>query len=531
MGPHIAPNIAMTDKPSENLFDLLEKTARLCPDRHALSCCGRSFTYGQFAGRAARLADLFSQSPGPEPVVAMLHRNCHLVLEAYFAAASLGTLFVPVNTRLSDREVASILKDSGADLLVTEPSFEPLAHAALDRIPESRPRLVVCRDGEWAPEGTEAQRPEERSSGGDDPAQLYYTSGTTGAPKGVILTHKNVSSHADAAIAELGLSKNDVWLHAAPLFHLADAWATWAVTKVGGRHVLLTDFEPDAVFDIIESEGVTITNLIPAMLVRLVHHPAADKSRLKSMRLIMSGGAPMAPELLKKVEDLFPCEYIQTYGLTETSPFLTMSLLDEKIRSFPPEEQRRYRAMTGRPIRGVDVRVKDEKGRDVPRDGRTVGEIVARGPTVTPGYFKQPEETRRAFRGGWFHTGDLAHVEAEGFLTIVDRIKDVINTGGELVYSTEVENILFAHPAVREAAVFAVPDETWGESVRAAVAFQKGTTVDIGDLIAFCRGRLAPFKIPRSIDIVESLPRTGSGKIDKKSLREPFWRGKEKEVQ
>jgi len=187
--------------------------------------------------------------------------------------------------------------------------------------------------------------------------------------------------------------------------------------------------------------------------------------------------------------------------------------------------------MTGRPIRGVDVRVKDEKGRDVPRDGRTVGEIVARGPTVTPGYFKQPEETRRAFRGGWFHTGDLAHVEAEGFLTIVDRIKDVINTGGELVYSTEVENILFAHPAVREAAVFAVPDETWGESVRAAVAFQKGTTVDIGDLIAFCRGRLAPFKIPRSIDIVESLPRTGSGKIDKKSLREPFWRGKEKEVQ
>jgi len=271
--------------------------------------------------------------------------------------------------------------------------------------------------------------------------------------------------------------------------------------------------------DLVEAEGVTITNLVPTMLARIVHHEDARPGRLESMRRIMSGGAPMAVELLKRVEALFPCEYVQTYGLTETSPYLTLSLLKENLRSLREEERRRYRATTGRPMLGVEVKVVDREGREVPRDGVTVGEIVARGPTVTPGYFKDPGETARAFRDGWLHTGDLARVDPEGYLTIVDRIKDVITTGGETVYTTEVENVLYAHKAVREAAVFGTPDPEWGEVVSAAVVLERAGEARSENLIAFCRERLAGFKVPRRFLFLAELPKTGSGKIDKKALR------------
>jgi len=514
----------------ENLAAVLERVRAAHGSRTAVSCKGRSFTYEELARRANSLAHVLrDEGAGAGVAAAVLHGNCHLVLEAYFAAAALGALLVPLNTRLSEREIVSILEDCEARVLICARPFESVARKALERMTSSRrPRLLLSLDARIEQSlDREALAP---CGGGDDPAQLYYTSGTTGKPKGVILTHRNVASHARAAVAELDIDGKDVWLHAAPLFHLADAWATWAVTMTGGRHVVLPEFDAGAALDAIDGEGVTITNLIPTMLNRLVHHPDADRGRLKSMRRIMSGGAPMALELLKKIETLFPCEYVQTYGLTETSPYLTLSLLDGKLRSLPEEEQRRYRAMTGRPMRGVDVKVVDGTGREVPRDGRTVGEIMARGPTVTPGYFKQPEETRRAFDNGWLRTGDLAHVEARGFLTIVDRIKDVINTGGEQVYSIEVEGALFAHPAVKEAAVIAVPDDEWGEAVRAVVILREGAAASRVELIAFCRDCMAPFKVPRDTDIVKELPRTGSGKIDKKALREPFWKGREKRV-
>jgi len=522
-----------------NLFTILDQARANYPDKKAVVCGARSLTYAEFFRRARGAADLFEEEGvRAGGAVAMLHRNCHLVLEAYFAAAAVGACFVPLNVRLSPEEIALIVTDSRASVLIVEPLFAKTARAALDLLPgEARPRLFASygtspdsldtRIGKSpAPPHTPAV-----SGGGSDPAQLYYTSGTTGRSKGVILTHANVASHAAATIESLKIDESDVWLHAAPLFHLADAWATWAITWAGGCHVVLPSFDGSEVFDTIAAEGVTITNLIPTMLNRLVHHEAADSRKLRTMRRILSGGAPMALDLLKKIEKLFPCEYVQTYGLTETSPFLTLSLPTESVRSLPAAEQQRYRAMTGRPMKGVEVKVVDREGRAVPRDGRTVGEIVARGPWVTPGYFKRPEETARAFRGGWFHTGDLAHVEAEGYLTIVDRIKDVINTGGELVYSTEVENALYAHGAVREAAVFAIPDAEWGESVMAAVVVDRQRAACGDDLIAFCRRRLASYKVPSRIDLVDSLPRTGSGKIDKKALREPWWRGREKRIQ
>jgi len=340
----------------------------------------------------------------------------------------------------------------------------------------------------------------------------------------VVLTHRNISSHALATIAELGLTDGDTWAHVAPMFHLADAWATWAITWVGGRHVMIGAFEPETVLREFADQAVTVTNLVPTMLNDLVNHPAAAGVELPSFRLVMSGGAPISPQLVRRVVETFRCEYVQTYGLTETSPYLTFSLLTKKIRALSPNEQMRYRSKTGRPALGVELRVVDERGSDVPADGRAVGEIIARGERITPGYWRQPEATAEAFRDGWFSTGDLATVDSEGYLDIVDRKKDVILTGGELVYSTEVENALYDHPAVLEAAVIGVADDRLGESTTAFVVLGSGALCPADELIQHCRDRLAHYKCPQTVEIIEALPRTGSGKISKKALRAWFAR-------
>ncbi|MEE9291980.1 MAG: AMP-binding protein, partial [Acidobacteriota bacterium] len=291
-------------------------------------------------------------------------------------------------------------------------------------------------------------------------------------------------------------------------------------------HVMIPRYDANAAFERIESAGVTITNLVPTMLLGLLEAASRRGRGLPSLRLLLSGGAPISPSTVARVEDQLGCAYAQTYGLTETSPFLTFSLLDEKLKSLPREAQLRQRARTGRAARGVELRVVHPPGsaesHDVPADDASVGEVVVRGPTVTPGYWRDEESTRLAFLGGWFHTGDLGTIDRYGFVNLVDRAKDVIITGGENVYSTEVENALYEHAAVLEAAVFGTPDETWGETVRAAVVLRESGTASPAELIAFCRERIARFKCPRAVDLVAALPRTGSGKIDKKALRAPF---------
>jgi acyl-CoA synthetase (AMP-forming)/AMP-acid ligase II len=270
------------------------------------------------------------------------------------------------------------------------------------------------------------------------------------------------------------------------------------------------------------------------MLMALLQEAERRGRGLPSLRLLLSGGAPMAPVVVARVQERIGCGYAQTYGLTETSPFLTFSLLDARQRRLAPEEQGRLRARTGRKAAGIELRVVRPAGsetfEDVPADDASVGEVVVRGATVTPGYWRDEEATREAFKGGWFHTGDLGTIDRHGFLNLVDRAKDVIITGGETVYSTEVENVLYDHPQVREAAVFGVPDDVWGESVRAAVVLADGPAAAPEDLMAFCRERLARFKCPRAVDLRPALPRTGSGKIDKKVLREPFWKGRTRRI-
>jgi acyl-CoA synthetase (AMP-forming)/AMP-acid ligase II len=293
---------------------------------------------------------------------------------------------------------------------------------------------------------------------------------------------------------------------------------------------MIGKFVAPEVLRVFVEQAITVTNLIPTMLNDLVHCPDVEAYEYPSLRLLMSGGAPISPSLVQRLVETFRCEYIQTYGLTETSPYLTFSLLKENLKTLSQEEQMRYRSMTGRAALGVELRVVDESNNDVPRDNQSVGEIIARGDRITPGYWKLPEATADAFRDGWFRTGDLATIDGEGYLNIVDRKKDAIVTGGEVVYSTEVENALYEHPAVLEAAVVSVPDERWGEAIKAVVVLKPGQKLTAEALIAHCQERLARFKCPGSVDFIAALPRTGSGKIAKKEIRDPYWAGQAKRV-
>ncbi|MHC5081417.1 MAG: long-chain-fatty-acid--CoA ligase [Planctomycetota bacterium] len=517
------------------ITDILDHATKIHGDSPALKRDGRDETYAVFAERVRRTAaGITGEGAGKGARVAVLLPNGPEFLELYFASPMVGTVLVPLNTRLAAPEIAAVLEDAGAHLLVYDESFESLACEAAARAKE-KPHLVRVTGNGGEPavgSGSAVGDVPDPADAGDEkePAQLYYTSGTTGAPKGVILTHRNVCSHAMMASAELTLSHRDVWLHAAPMFHLADAWACFAVTWAGGRHVFAPRFEPGLVLDMILKQGVTLTNLVPTMLNALVAHPGASDRAYPSLRVLLSGGAPIAPALVRRIMDTFKCDYIQTYGLTETSPYLTLSKLEASLERLPEEERFWYKACTGRPLRGVNLRVVDGSGRDVPADREAVGEIVVRGPSVTPGYWRNPEETEKAFQGGWFHTGDLAVMDGEGYVNIVDRKKDVIVTGGEQVYSVEVENALLRHPAVFEAAVVAVPDEVWGEAVKAVVVLKEGHEVGAGVLIAFCREAMASYKAPKSVDFTDGLPRTGSKKIDKRAVRERYWTGRDRRV-
>ncbi len=517
----------------KDLWSILARAEALWPNKEAVVDGELRLTYREVAARARALAAyLQSRGLAPGDRVAILEVNSHAYLEAYFAAAAAGAVLVPLNYRLSADELTFILRDAGARWLLARVGFASLAR-----------RAAAGADVEgliWIGEGQAEERGElgcgelgyeaaiqaggaapllPASSGGEQTAQLYYTSGTTGRPKGVILTQSNVSLHALGTIAELGLAESDVWGHIAPMFHLADAWATFAVTLVGGRHVMLPSFNVEPVLAAIEAEGITLSNLIPTMLNLMLKHPRVGRYCVDSLRMLLSGGAPIAPELVRRIVEVFGCEYVQTYGMTETSPYLTLSLLKEHLRALPPPQQLAYRSKTGRPFITVELKVVDAQGRTVRPDGEQVGEILARGPTVTPGYWNLPELTREAFRDGWLCTGDLATVDEEGYLDIVDRRKDMIISGGENIYSIEVENALYQHAAVLEAAVYGLPDETWGEVVHAAVVLRQDRSASEEALIAHCKGLLASFKAPRGISFLAELPKTGSGKICKQALR------------
>ena len=360
-------------------------------------------------------------------------------------------------------------------------------------------------------------------------AELFYTSGTTAEPKGVMLTHRNLFLHATGVMWALQTDDSEVQLHTIPLFH-ANGWgATHAITGAGGKHVMLRRFEPKRLLQLVQEEKVTTFNLVPTMATMLLQEPAIKEYDLRSLRLIHMGGSAMPRALLKELKERIGCEVTCGYGLTETSPVLTVALMKSHLREEGDAFYRRA-AMTGLELPGTEVRVVDTTGRDVPRDGETVGEIIARGNIVMKGYWKQPEETAQAIRDGWFYTGDMATMDSEGYVLIVDRKKDIIVRGGENISSIELEKVLYSHPAVMECAVIPIPDEKWGEVPKAFVVLRYGAVCQSDDLLRYCKSTLASYKVPASVEIVESLPKGGTGKIQKKLLREEYWRGQEKRV-
>jgi fatty-acyl-CoA synthase len=510
----------------------LRRALELFPGAEAVQQGARHFDYRGLAARvAARLEEARDCGLVPGERWALLADNGLDFLEAYYAAALCGAVLVPLNTRLAAPELAAILDDCGARLLGAEPRFAALAREVCGRAAQAptlwffagEPESGLAngeRPGRLAPEAVPDRAPEFAELDEQTLAHLYYTSGTTGVPKGVMLSHRNVTQHAWAAAVELGLTDGDTWGHVAPMFHLADAWATFAVTLVGGRHVFLPRFEPEAALDLLEGQGVTLTNLVPTMLQLMVARPGAAQRDWSKLRLLLSGGAPIAPEVVRVLRETFRCEYVQTYGMTETSPYLTLSRLSRQHRALPEAERLRLAARTGRPFLGVELEVVDGADRVVPADDRTVGEIRVRGATVTAGYWRRPEATAEALRGGWLYTGDLATIDGHGFVEIRDRRKDMILTGGENVYSIEVENVLYAHPGVLEVAAFGRPDPTWGEVVWVAVALRPGHHAAADELLRHCRGQLAGYKVPRGVEFWPALPRTGSGKLLKRALRE-----------
>ncbi|HEY9784993.1 MAG TPA: long-chain-fatty-acid--CoA ligase [Candidatus Obscuribacterales bacterium] len=527
-----------------NLTLSLSRAIAVFPEREAVVDGQFAATYQQLGERVSALCHaLLGMNVVTGEVVGIIAPNGHEFLEAYYACAVLGLVLNPINFRLSAREIGGILEDSDARILVAHTDFtnlvvDSIAQPFALKLKEivwfgsgQRTQLEACaHDYENLIAGNAGKQLPECAVEGSDLAHLYYTSGTTGKSKGVMLTQENVTFHALASVAELSLTDSDTWAHIGPMFHLLDAWAVFACTWAGARHTFAPYFKADEVLLLIEQQKVTITALVPTMLNAMLNEPDIEKRDLTSLRLLLTAGSPIAPEVVKKAVNIFGCDYWQFYGMTETSPFLTISKPKAHMANWSTDRLLNVVSRTGRTFIGVELKIVRPDGSEVEHNDRDVGEIIVRGPSVTQGYWRQPAATANAIENGWLHTGDLAVIDEEGYVNIVDRKKDMIITGGENVYSTEVEYVLYEHPSIVECAVFGIPDDQWGETVKAVVVPKPGVKISEGELIAFVKERLASYKAPRSIEFAEELPKTGSGKIYKKGLREKYWQSLERQV-
>ena len=507
------------------------------PHKTAVVCGPERFTYSQFAERASRLAGgLRAAGVKQGDRVAFLSLNCHRLLEAYFGVLEAGGVLLPLNIRLAPDELTYILNDAGAKILFVEEEFLGLVDAFRQRLSsvESFSLLSGTPRASWLTPGNYEEilagaapyRPDIMEFDENAVAELFYTSGTSANPKGVMLTHRNIYLHALSAVLGHEVSNDGVHLHTIPLFH-ANGWgAAHTLTLKGSKHVMISRFDPVQIFRLIEKERVQSLGAVPAMAIALVNCPEFRKYDLSSLKWVNLGGAASSPTLVREVEEKFGCKCFSGYGLTETAPVLTVSSMKPGL-AWEGEQRFVGQAMTGYAVPGVELRVVDANDQDVARDGRAVGEIVARGDGIMKGYWNQPEATAEVMRGGWFHTGDMATWNDDGYILIVDRKKDIIVSGGENVSSLEVEKTVLANPAVLEVAVIPVPDEKWGEVPKALVVLKAGASLSGSELIEFCRSHLAHYKCPHSVEFLESLPKTGTGKILKRELRKKYWQGQE----
>jgi long-chain acyl-CoA synthetase len=516
------------------LTQALHRAVQQHPDRIASIFGTRQRSFAEFADRVARLAGALQRlgmKPGDR--VAMLAMNSDRYLEYQMAVPWAGGVLNPCNVRWSVAEIAYSLNDSGSSILIVDDNFLPLIAQLRTDTPVLR-EVIHCGDGA-APSGAHsyegliaaASPVPDAVRRGDDLAGIFYTGGTTGFPKGVMLSHTNMMSSGLAMRAD-GLAQPDgVYLHAAPMFHLADMGVAMPHWIEGNTHAIVAAFNPEAVLDVMARDRVTHVLLVPTMVQMLVDHPAMRQPRdLSALHTIAYGASPMSEAVVDRAMKALPgVGFIQAYGMTELSPLATLN--PAWYHTAEGRKAGKLRS-AGRASHCTEVKIVDADGREVPRG--TVGEVIVRGPNVMQGYWNKPEQTTAALKNGWMHTGDGAYMDEDGFIFIADRLKDMIISGGENIYSAEVENALAQHPAVAACAVIGIPSDQWGESVHAVVVLKPDVKPEASELIDHCKALIAGYKCPRSVDFVAALPLSGAGKVLKTTLREPFWRGRTRNV-
>jgi long-chain acyl-CoA synthetase len=518
------------------LHEVLDHAVKLFPNKTALIDGETTYTYAQTGERIHRLAaGLLGLGLKPGDHIAILANNSHRYFETYFVCSVAGMPLAPLNIRLAAHELEFILNDGEIKALFLGPEYVALYEQFKDKTPGIKHVITLDADVAGGVAYEDLVRSNEPLQGvarqwqESDMLNLCYTGGTTGLPKGVMLSQRAVVSNAQHAIMTFGFREDDIWLHVAPMFHLADAWAVYAFAMTGGTHIFNGAFNPQLCLETIEKYRVTKTILVPTMINFLVNFPGLGNYDTSSLDLVLYGASPMPVDRLIAAKNALGDKLCQAYGMTETSPLLTAMHLEWTFYDGDETKVKRL-ASCGREISGVTVRVVDQTtGKDV-KPGQ-VGEIIASGPNVMNGYWKRPKETADVLKDGFMHTGDLATIDEENFIFIVDRAKDMIVSGGENVYCAEVENALYDHPDVLEAAVIGIPDERWGEAVLAIVVPKENTDPSEGELIEHCRGLIAGYKCPKNVVFQKDpLPKSGPGKILKTELRKPYWEGKTRQV-
>ncbi len=508
-----------------SIAGVLARATCLYPEKLALCDGDTRLTYRQLGERVNALAAAFAAlgiNRGER--IAVLDVNSHRNLEIHYAASQTGAILVPLNIRLTSGELRHILKDAGVRVFFASGVFDRvLGDIDLSDTPVEKlvlfanSEIKTALDYESLIGAASSREPIEPDM--DEICHIYYTSGTTGMPKGVCLSYGNMTASMLDFVVGLSLTPRDVFLHAAPMFHLADSWAIWTTPLLGGTQVTV-HFDPEHMLQAAERSRASVVVLPPTLLGLVVDHPRFADYDLSGLRLVMFGGSPMPLGLLRRATSALSCAFVHAYGTTETSGAITLQ---------QPEEVLTKAGSAGHVAAHIETRIVDANG--LPLPAHQVGEVLVRGERVMSGYWNNPAASADALQEGWYHTGDLGYFDAEQSLYIVDRKKDMIITGAENVYSVEIEDILSTHADVLEVAVIGVPSDQWGEAVLAIVVVRPGATISEADLIGFCRGKIAGYKIPKRIEFYSTpLPRTSTGKIAKRLLRDRYWADRQQRI-
>jgi len=512
----------------------LERTVKLFARKTALVCEGQRWTYAQFGERVERLANALEDlGVRPGERVAYLGYNCHRLLECYYGIIKMGGVLLPLNIRLAPQDFQYIIEDAEPGVVFIDPDFIEKVTPILKDIPSVKHFYSLEEmdtppdwiDGQYDDfvEGSPAaprRSPGDYPFGEDDMAELFYTSGTTGPPKGVMLTHRNLYLHALSTMATYPVHETDIQLHLIPLFHV-NGWGTpHYLTAKGGTHVMLKKFDPVQVLKLVETEKINKFFIIPTMINAIMEVPDLASYDLSSLRDILIGGAPPPTGMCARAEEVFKCTVHGAFGMSETCPLIAFPELPPDLD--PDTYRHRAHETWGFPMIGVEFKVVDKAGEELPWDGESIGELLVRGDMVMKGYLNKEQSTQKALEGEWYHSGDLVSIGPDGSLYIRDRMKDIIISGGENISSLEIEQVLYSHPDIFECAVIGKKDPKWGEIPKAIVVLKPRSKLTPQEIIDYSRNNLAHFKALREVEVIDEMPRGGTGKILKSTLRNEY---------